>query len=80
MKIKFTAVPSARDYKVGDVVEFKGHIDVGYALKYINRGWAEEYEEPKPVEVVKPVAVAKPVEVTKPAEVKPVLKLPTADK
>jgi hypothetical protein len=76
VKIRFTAVPPARDYKVGDIVEFKGHIDIGYAHKYINRGWAEEYVEPKPVEVVKPVEVAKPVE-AKPVEVKPVLKLPT---
>ena len=78
MKIKFTAVPPARDYKVGDVVEFKGHIDIGYALKYINRGWAEEYEEPKPV--AKPVEVKLSTVVTAPTESKPTLKLPTANK
>ncbi len=48
MKIKFNVAPKARDYKVGDVVEFNGPIPEGYARKYINRGWAEEYVEPKP--------------------------------
>ncbi len=48
MKIKFTEAPNGREFKVGDVVEFKGSIPEGYARKYINRGWAEEYVDPKP--------------------------------
>lgn len=45
MKIKFTEAPKGRAYKAGDIVEFKGKIDEGYALKYISRGWAEPYDD-----------------------------------
>ena len=58
MKIKFTEAPKGREYKAGDVVEFKGPIPEGYARKYINRGWAEEYTEPKPEP--KPAPVVQP--------------------
>jgi len=54
VKIRFIERPPARDYKVGDIVEFNGHIAEGYARKYILRGWAVEYVAPV-VEVAKPV-------------------------
>ena len=52
MKIKFIERPPARDYKVGDIVEFSGPIAEGYARKYILRGWAVEYVAPV-VEAIK---------------------------
>ncbi len=55
MKIKFTEAPKGRDHKIGDVVEFNGPIPEGYARKYIARGWAEEYVEPKPEPKPEPV-------------------------
>lgn len=42
MKIRFIQSPKGRDFKVGDVVDFNGAVDEGYARKYIARGWAEE--------------------------------------
>ena len=45
MKIEFIEAPKGRDYKAGDIVEFKGRVDEGYALKYISRGWAKPYDE-----------------------------------
>lgn len=45
MKIKFIEAPKGRDFKKGDVVDFKGKVDETYALKYIARGWAEPVDE-----------------------------------
>lgn len=45
MKIRFTTAPKGRDYKVDQVVDFKGKIEEGYARKYIDRGWAVEIDE-----------------------------------
>jgi hypothetical protein len=57
VKIKFIEAPPAREYKVGDVVEFNGYVAEGYARKYILRGWAVDYVEPvKAAPVVAPVA------------------------
>ena len=53
MKIKFIEAPPAREYKVGEVVDLNGFVAEGYARKYILRGWAVEYVEPKPVDPVK---------------------------
>lgn len=54
MKIKFIEAPKGRDYKVGDIVEFKGLISEGYAQKYINRGWAIEVADEKPSKKAEP--------------------------
>ncbi len=40
MKIEFVQTAKGRDFKVGDIVEFKGMVEEGYAQKYIARGWA----------------------------------------
>lgn len=40
MRIRFTEAPEGRDYKVGQVVEFKGPVEETYARKFIQRGWA----------------------------------------
>lgn len=45
MKIKFVTAPKGRDYKVGQVVEFKGKVEETYALKFLSRGWAEPFDE-----------------------------------
>lgn len=45
MKVRFKEAPKGRDFKVGQVVEFKGAVDETYARKYIARGWAEEVDE-----------------------------------
>lgn len=45
MKIRFNCAPKGRDYKAGEVVEFKGRIEETYARKYIARGWAAEVDE-----------------------------------
>lgn len=55
MKIKFTEAPKGRSYKAGEVVEFAGPVPEGYARKYIARGWAEEYVEPKPEPKPEPI-------------------------
>jgi hypothetical protein len=44
MKVKFTQKPKGRSYKVGDIVEFKTEVEMTYARKYIDRGWAVEYK------------------------------------
>ena len=45
MKIKFIVAPKGRNYKVGEVVDFKGAVEETYAMKYISREWAEPYDE-----------------------------------
>ena len=46
MKIRFIVSPPGRpEYKKGDVREFNGRIEEGYARKYVARGWAEEVVE-----------------------------------
>ncbi len=48
MKIKFIESPKGRDYKIGEEVDFVGHIQEAYARKFIDRGWAEEVVAEKP--------------------------------
>lgn len=45
MKIKFIQAPKGRDYKVGETVDFKGPVEQTYAMKFIQRGWAEPVDE-----------------------------------
>lgn len=45
MKIRFLTEPKGRDYKKGQVVEFKSSVELTYARKFIARGWAEEIDE-----------------------------------
>ena len=48
MKIRFLLQPKGRsEYKAGDVVDFRGKVEEGYARKYIERGWAERADKPK---------------------------------
>lgn len=43
MRIKILVTPPGRQHlKVGEVMEFKGPVEEGYAKKYVARGWAEE--------------------------------------
>ncbi len=42
MKIRMLATPKGRaEYQKGEVYDFNGAIEEGYALKFIDRGWAE---------------------------------------
>ena len=45
MKIEFVQAPKGRDFKVGDVVDFKGQVEEDYAQKYIQRGWARPVDD-----------------------------------
>ena len=45
MKIEFVQASKGRDFKVGDVVEFEGKVEEGYARKYIQRGWAKPADD-----------------------------------
>jgi len=48
VKIRFLLQPKGRsEYKAGDVVDFRGKVEEGYARKYIERGWAERADKPK---------------------------------
>lgn len=58
MKIKFVATAKGRDWKVGEVRDFKGANEESYARKYIDRGWAEEASAVIPA--TKPANEAKP--------------------
>lgn len=63
MKIRFVEKPPGRDYAVGHVEEFNGPVPEGYAQKYINRGWAVDVTDEKPVkksEALKPEVKAEP--------------------
>lgn len=57
MRVRFIEAPKARDYRVGDVVDFDGPIPETYARKFINRGWAVEV---KSDEVSAPVVEQRP--------------------
>lgn len=59
MKIKFIEAPKGRPYKAGDIVEFNGGVEEGYARKYIDRGWAEFYDEAAIKEAERQAAAAK---------------------
>jgi hypothetical protein len=45
VKIQFTVKPKGRHYQAGEVVDFTGWVEEGYAKKYIARGWAVPYDD-----------------------------------
>lgn len=46
MKIKFFEKPPGTEYEAGQVCEFTGWLQLTYANRYINDGYAEEIPEP----------------------------------
>lgn len=42
MKIKFFEKPPGTEYEAGQVAEFNGWLELTYANRYINDGYAEE--------------------------------------